>query len=83
MQPWILEQVAYEHRRDLLAKADRWRLTHRRSAGAPAEAAVSAGGPAALVARPGLGWIWSTRRAEREMGGDAATTNPATAGYAS
>src|SRR5262249_45919799 len=28
--PWMLEQMAYEHRRDLLAAADRWRLSSRR-----------------------------------------------------
>jgi hypothetical protein len=29
MHPWMLQQVAEEHRRDLLDHAVRWRLLHR------------------------------------------------------
>ena len=32
MHPWMLQQVAYEHRRDLLDQAGRWRLLHRQAA---------------------------------------------------
>ena len=32
MHPWMLQQVAEEHRRDLLGQEDRWRLLHRQAA---------------------------------------------------
>jgi hypothetical protein len=32
MHPWMLQQVAEEHRRDLLDRAGRWRLSHRQPA---------------------------------------------------
>ncbi|HUJ64467.1 MAG TPA: hypothetical protein VLX59_02950 [Acidimicrobiales bacterium] len=35
MHPWMLEQVASEHRRDLLGQASRWRFLHRQVAGSP------------------------------------------------
>jgi hypothetical protein len=79
MQPWMLEQVAYEHRRDLLAKAEQWRTIPRRPIASPAtpDAAVPT---AASVARPGLGWLWSGRRTERAICTDAGATTvtPAT-----
>jgi hypothetical protein len=31
MHPWMLQQVAAEHRRDLLDQAGRWRLLHRQA----------------------------------------------------
>ena len=91
MQPWILEQVAHEHRRDLLAKADRWRLAHARSVESLeiTPATLLAATPAkAAAARPtpsGLSRIWMRRRTEQVQCGDAAaaTTVTSAARYAS
>jgi hypothetical protein len=35
MHPWMLQQVAEEHRRDLLGQAGRWRLLRRQTASLP------------------------------------------------
>jgi hypothetical protein len=76
MQPWILEQVAREHRRDLLAQADRVRLVHRQSAQAP-KTVGTATPTAGASAIAGLSRIWLRRRAGRAQCGDAAATSAA------
>jgi len=80
MQPWILEQVAHEHRRDLLAKADRWRLIHRQSVGSPERVDVSPSPAGSALSR-----IRLRRRGEQIACANAATNTvaSATARYAS
>ncbi len=41
MHPWMLQQMADEHRRDLLDQAGRWRLLHRQAAGSCRSARVA------------------------------------------
>jgi hypothetical protein len=43
MHPWMLQQVAEEHRRDLLDQAGRWRLLHRHGAGSSRAVQVASG----------------------------------------
>jgi hypothetical protein len=44
MHPWMLQEVAGEHRRDLLDQAGRWRLLHRPAAGSPRRVQVETSG---------------------------------------
>jgi hypothetical protein len=44
MHPWMLQQVAEEHRRDLLDQAGRWRTFHRRAASSSQKAQVASWG---------------------------------------
>jgi hypothetical protein len=43
MHPWMLQQVAEEHRRDLLDQAGRWRLLHRQASTSSRSAQVAPG----------------------------------------
>ncbi len=89
MQPWILEQVAHEHRRDLLAQADRWRLIHAKPVESPEvnSATLRAATPAKATAARPTSWsmsrIWMRRRTERGQCGDAAPASASAARYAS
>ncbi len=44
MHPWMLQQMADEHRRDLLDQAGRWRLLHRQAASSSRTAQVDSSG---------------------------------------
>jgi hypothetical protein len=44
MHPWMLQQLADEHRRDLLDQPGRWRLLHRHAAGSSRRVPVTMSG---------------------------------------